>query len=66
MSLKALAKLEPELKVPDYTTIRNRLESLKLDLKSSLSLNGSIVIALYSSGISTFFLSMKKLGKAIS
>jgi hypothetical protein len=37
--LNALAKFEPKLKVPDYTTIWNRLESLKLDLKPKLSLN---------------------------
>jgi len=47
--LKALAKFEPKLKVPDYTTIWNRLESLKLDLKPSL--NEPIVIALDASGI---------------
>jgi hypothetical protein len=40
--LKALAKFEPKLKAPDYTTIWNRLESLKLDLKPKLSLNESI------------------------
>jgi len=47
--LNALAKFEPKLKVPDYTTIWNRLESLKLDLKPSL--NEPIVIALDASGI---------------
>jgi len=47
--LKALAK--PKLKVPDYITIWNRLESLKLDLKPKLSLNEPIVIALDASGI---------------
>jgi hypothetical protein len=35
--LKALAKFEPISKAPDYTTIWNRLESLKLDLKPSLN-----------------------------
>lgn len=49
--LKALARFEPKLKAPDYTTIWNRLESLKLDLKPNIKPNEPIVVALDASGI---------------
>lgn len=47
----ALAKWEPRLKAPDYTTICRRVNSLKLDLDPKVDPYRDVVIALDASGI---------------
>lgn len=47
----ALAKLEPRLKAPDYTTICRRVNSLNLDLDPRVDPDEDVVIALDASGM---------------
>jgi len=48
---RALAKWEPDLKVPDYTTICRRVNNLELDLDPNVDPEQDLVIALDASGI---------------